>query len=217
MDHQTRTAYRNAGFGRAVPLGVRPAVLVVDLIRGFTDPDCVLGADLTDQVRATRRVLDTARARGFPVVFTTIQYEPNLQDCPLWLHKLPGLAVLQAGRAEVTIDPGLDRADDETIIVKKGPSAFFGTNLSSILIARRVDTVVLCGASTSGCIRATAVDLLQYGFPTLVPRECVGDRAKAPHDANLIDIDAKYANVTSMRETLEYLDAVGTPTRSGAP
>jgi nicotinamidase-related amidase len=192
-------------------------VLVVDLIHGFTDPDCALGADLTEQVRATRQVLDEARTRGHPVVFTTIQYEPNLKDCGLGLQELPGLAVLQTGRREVQIDPRLARADDETIIVKKGPSAFFGTNLASILIAQQVDTVVLCGASTSGCIRATAVDLLQYGFPTLVPRECVGDRAQAPHEANLLDIDAKYANVTSVCEALEYLRAAATPAWSTAP
>ncbi|MHA6795707.1 isochorismatase family protein [Pseudonocardia bannensis] len=188
----------------------------MDLIYGFTDPGCVLGADLTEQVQATRQVLDEARARGCPVVFTTIQYESNLRDCGLWLQKLPGLAVLQAGRREVEVDARLGRAAEETVIVKKGPSAFFGTNLASVLISQQVDTVVLCGASTSGCIRATAIDLLQYGFPTLVPRECVGDRAQTPHEANLVDIDAKYANVTSLQNALQYLGAVATPAGSAA-
>ncbi|NMH92010.1 isochorismatase family protein [Pseudonocardia bannensis] len=216
MDQQTSAVYTRAGFGQPVRLGTRPAVLVVDLIYGFTDPGCVLGADLTEQVQATRQVLDEARARGCPVVFTTIQYESNLRDCGLWLQKLPGLAVLQAGRREVEVDARLGRAAEETVIVKKGPSAFFGTNLASVLISQQVDTVVLCGASTSGCIRATAIDLLQYGFPTLVPRECVGDRAQTPHEANLVDIDAKYANVTSLQNALQYLGAVATPAGSAA-
>lgn len=211
MDEGTRTVYTRAGFGHPVALGSRPAVLVVDLIDGFTDPECVLGSDLTAQVCATRQVLDAARSHGFPVVFTTVQYESNLKDCGLWQQKMPGLDVLREGRKEVGVDARLGRAADETLVAKKGPSAFFGTNLASILISQRVDSVVLCGATTSGCIRATAIDLLQFGFPTLVPRECVGDRAQAPHEANLVDIDAKYANVGSLRDALDYLHAVATP------
>jgi maleamate amidohydrolase len=92
--------------------------------------------------------------------------------------------------------------------LKKGPSAFFGTNLASVLISQGVDTVVLCGATTSGCIRASAIDLLQYGYPTLVPRECVGDRAQDPHEANLVDIQAKYADVVSVEEAISYLESV---------
>ncbi|WP_214371176.1 isochorismatase family protein [Pseudonocardia sp. H11422] len=208
MDEQTKTVYTRAGFGRPVALGTRPAVLVVDLIYGFTDPGCVLGSDLTEEVTPTGQILETARSRGLPVVFTITQYEPNLKDCGLWLQKMPGLDVLRAGRREVEVDARLGRADEETLVVKKGASAFFGTNLASILISQQVDTVVLCGATTSGCIRATAIDLLQYGFPTLVPQECVGDRAQAPHEANLVDIDAKYANVTTVRDALDYLDGV---------
>lgn len=208
MDEQTRTVYTRAGLGHAVGLGVRPAVLVVDLIYGFTDPDCLLGAELTEEVTATVEVLRMARSRNFPVVFTTIWYESNLKDCGLWLQKMPGLGVLQEGRREVALDERLGRRDDETLVLKKGPSAFFGTNLTSILVAQQVDTVVLCGATTSGCIRATAVDLLQHGYPTLVPRECVGDRAQMPHEANLIDIDAKYANVTTLPDALAYLGSV---------
>jgi len=101
------------------------------------------------------------------------------------------------------------------VIVKKGASAFFGTNVAAILISQGIDSIILCGATTSGCIRATAIDLLQYGYPTLVPRECVGDRAQAPHDANLFDIQAKYADVVSLDEVLAYVESV--PTSVGAP
>ena len=108
----------------------------------------------------------------------------------------------------VEIDPRLEPREDETIVLKKGASAFFGTNLPSILISQGVDSVILCGATTSGCIRATAIDLLQYGYPTLVPRECVADRAQAPHEANLFDIQAKYADVVSLDEVLDYVESV---------
>jgi len=146
---------------------------------------------------------------GIPVIFTTIGFESNLKDGSLWLQKAPGLAELQVGGEWVEIDPRLERREDEVVILKKGASAFFGTNLPSVLVSENVDTLVLCGATTSGCIRATAVDLLQYGYPTLIPRECVGDRAQAPHEANLVDIQAKYADVVSVEDALSYLERVG--------
>lgn len=214
-DKQAQQVYERAGLGGSVTPGSNPAVLVVDFSCGFTDPDCTLGADMTAEVEATRGLLDVARDRGFPVVFTTIGFEKSGKDGALWIEKVPTLGELELGGRWIDIDPRLDRRDDEVIVVKKGASAFFGTNLASILIAQGVDTVVLCGATTSGCIRATAIDLLQYGFPTLVPRECVADRAQAPHDANLFDIQAKYADVVSVDEAISYLESV--PSRTAAP
>jgi len=214
-DEQARQVYERARLGGSVTLGKRPAVLVVDFSCGFTDPECALGSDLTAEVEATRRILDVARERGLPVVFTTIGFEGNGKDGALWLQKVPTLGDLELGGRWVDIDPRLGRREDETVVVKKGASGFFGTNLGAILVSQRVDTVVLCGATTSGCIRATAIDLLQNGFPTLVPRECVGDRAEAPHEANLFDIQAKYADVVSVAEALDYLESV--PARLGAP
>jgi maleamate amidohydrolase len=207
-DETARAVYEKAGLGQAVTLGERPAVLVIDFSCGFTDPGCPLGSDLTPQVEATRRLLDAARERGLPVVFTTIAFEPSLKDGGLWMQKVPALGVLQLGGAWAAIDPRLDPREDETVTVKKGASGFFGTNLASVLVTQGVDTVILCGATTSGCVRATAIDLLQYGWPTIVPRECVGDRAQAPHDANLFDIQAKYADVVSVDDALGYLEGV---------
>jgi N-formylmaleamate deformylase len=152
--------------------------------------------------------------KGLPVIYTTIGFEPSGKDGALWFQKVPALGDLELGGRWMEIDPRLGRREDETIVVKKGASGFFGTNLASILVSQGVDTVVLCGATTSGCIRATAIDLLQYGFPAIVPRECVGDRAQAPHEANLFDIQAKYADVVSLREALEYLESV--PSRLAA-
>jgi nicotinamidase-related amidase len=214
-DEAARAIYAKAGLGESVRLGRHPAVLVVDFSCGFTDPACPLGSDLSAQVEATRRLLDSARARGLPVVFTTIGFETSLKDGGLWLQKVPTLAELQLGGHWVEIDPRLGARDDETVIVKKGASGFFGTNLASVLVSQGIDTVILCGATTSGCIRATAIDLLQYGWPTIVPRECVGDRAQAPHEANLFDIHAKYADVVSVEDAIAYVEAVGEPVGAG--
>jgi len=210
-DEAAREVYARARLGESVTLGSRPAVLVVDFSCGFTDPGSTLGSDLTAEVAATRRLLDAARAKGLPVVFTTIGYDPSLKDGGLWLQKVPALGELRVGGRWVEIDPRLEPREDEPVVLKKGASAFFGTNLASILITQRVDSVVLCGATTSGCIRATAIDLLQLGWPTLVPRECVGDRAQAPHDANLFDIQAKYADVVPLGDALDYVESVPEP------
>ena len=207
-DEEARRVYAAARLGEAVTMGDRPAVLVVDFSCGFTDPACALGSELTAEVEATKRLLDAARAKGLPVIFTTIGYEPSLRDGGLWLQKVPTLGDLQVGGRWVAIDPRRAPREDETIVLKKGASAFFGTNLASILVSQGIDSVVLCGATTSGCIRATAIDLLQYGFPAMVPRECVGDRAQAPHDANLFDIQAKYADVVSVDEAIAYVESV---------
>jgi nicotinamidase-related amidase len=214
MSDETREIYERARLGQSVTLGARPAVLVVDFSRGFTDPESTMGSELTREVEATNRLLAAAREREIPVIFTTIGFEPNLKDGSLWLEKAPGLGELIIGSKWVEIDPRLERRDEETVILKKGASAFFGTNLPSILVSQGVDTIIMCGATTSGCIRATAIDLLQYGYPTLVPRECVGDRAQAPHEANLVDIQAKYADVVSVEDALTYIESV--PQKSGA-
>lgn len=201
----TASIYAGAGLGGSVRVGGRPAVLVVDLSRGFTDPASRLGSDLSAVVEATRRVLDVAREQEMPILFTTIAFDPSGRDAGLWPEKIPSVLDLKLGTPWVEIDPRLGRHPDEPVIVKKGASAFFGTNLSAILATQGTDTVVLCGATTSGCVRATAIDLLQYGFPAVVPRECVGDRAAGPHEANLVDIQAKYADVVRLEETLGYL------------
>ncbi len=207
-DEKARQIYDRARLGGTLRLGKRPAMLVVDFSCGFTDPECPLGSDLSRQVEQTKRLLEVARGKDLPVVFTTIGFEANLRDAGLWLQKVPLLAELQLGSRWVEIDSRLERLPNEPVVLKKGASAFFGTNLTAILISQQVDTVILCGATTSGCIRATAVDLLQNGFPTLIPRECVGDRAQEPHEANLFDIEAKYADVVSVEEALDYLESV---------
>ena len=215
-DEKAHQIYDRARLGGKLRLGKRPAMLVVDFSCGFTDPECPLGSDLSNQVEQTKRLLEVARGKDLPVIFTTIGFEANLRDGGLWLQKVPLLAKLQLGSRWVEIDSRLERLPNEPVVLKKGASAFFGTNLTAILISQQVDTIILCGATTSGCIRATAVDLLQNGFPTLIPRECVGDRAQEPHEANLFDIDAKYADVVSLKEALDYLGSVPAPVTAQA-
>jgi maleamate amidohydrolase len=205
-DDQARRVYEEARIGGAVGLRQRPCVLVVDFSCGFTDPSCALGSELSEPVAATRRLLDAARPKGLPVVYTTIGFEESMADAGNWPAKMPALAELKIGSRWVEIDPRLEPQPDDPVVLKKGASAFFGTNLPAILTARRIDSVILCGATTSGCVRATAIDLLQYGYPTVVPRECVGDRAQVPHEANLFDIGAKYADVVPLEQVLAELD-----------
>lgn len=199
--------YAVAGFGASITRGRRPAVVVVDFTRGFTEPEFATGADMSQEVHETARLVQAARDAGAPVVFTAIAYGSPVEG-RVWHQKAPGMATLLTGSAAVELDPRLDRRSDEPLVVKHGASAFFGTGLAPLLVGLGVDTVVICGATTSGCVRATAVDAVQYGFPVLVPRECCGDRAEGPHEANLFDIDAKYGDVLALDDVVAYLDSL---------
>jgi nicotinamidase-related amidase len=204
-DSERDRIYARAGWGQRIVRGSRPGIVVVDLTRGFTEPEYATGSDQTAVVAATGRLLGAARETGCPVVFTTIGYAAHGRDGGAWLQKAPGLGILLDGTPAADLDPRLPRAPEDVVLHKKGASAFFGTNLAAVLVAAGVDTVVICGATTSGCVRATAVDSVQWGFPTLVVRECVGDRAPGPHEANLFDIDAKYGDVISLDDALAYV------------
>ncbi|MFF0146931.1 N-formylmaleamate deformylase [Amycolatopsis sulphurea] len=197
---ETDRTYARAGFGAKVPRGDRPALVVVDLTRGFTEPDFPTGADLSAEVAAAGELVRAAHASGVPVIYTAIGYAPSEVDSIAWLRKAPGMRSLLDGSEEVALDPRLERRDSDQLIVKKGASAFHGTGLAALLSALHVDTVVVCGATTSGCVRATAVDSVQSGFDTLVVAEACGDRAQGPHDAALFDLQAKYADVVSLAE-----------------
>jgi nicotinamidase-related amidase len=204
----TAQVYDRAGFGRPVQRGRRPAVVVVDLTYGFTDPAYPTGAEMSGPVLATARLLVAARAAGLPVVFTTIAYDAGQIATLTWLKKATGMAALELGSRLVEIDDRLARRPDEHLVVKTGASAFFGTALASYLTAAGADTVIVTGATTSGCVRASVVDAVQHGFPTLVPRDCVADRAAAPHEASLFDIHEKYGDVVDLDDVLAYVGAL---------
>lgn len=213
MNDTTESIYERAKIGGRYQLGERPAVLVVDFSRAFADPDSQMGMDLSGPIGETRKVLDAARSADVPVIFLTIAYDPSGADGGVWFQKMPGMFGVKVGDPATEIDDRLARQPDEVVITKKGASGFFGTNLSAVLAALRVDTVIMCGATTSGCVRATAIDLMQYGYPNIVPRECVGDRAPGPHEANLVDMDAKYSDVVGVADALRYLEAVSSMRR----
>lgn len=202
---ETDATYDRAGFGSPVRRGERPVVVVVDLTKGFTDPAYPTGADLTGVVAATSQLVETARQAGVPVVYTAIGYTPAELDTVVWLDKAPGMRALAVDSEAVEIDSRLPYTDADHLIVKKGASAFYGTGLAALLASMKADTVIVCGATTSGCVRATVVDALQSGYPVLVPRECVGDRADGPAEANLFDIQAKYGDVVSLDDALAYV------------
>ena len=208
--------YEARGFGGRQGAGERPAIVVVDLIEGFTNPESRLACDTDSAVTATRDLLDAARARGVPVIFTTVSYtDDDLERAAMFVAKAPALAMLRPGSRWIEVDARLGRTPDETLITKLFASAFFGTSLDDTLRNAGCDTVVVVGASTSGCVRATAVDALQYGYRVLVPREAVADRAEEAHRASLLDIDAKYGDVVSLAEALAVVEAAGSLSTAG--
>lgn len=200
--------YDQAGFGRAVPRGTRPAIVVVDFSYGFTDTQYPTAADMTAPIAATRKLTDFAREAGFPVIYTTIAYHPGELDKLPWLKKATGMAALVEGSRLVQIDAATGIQPDDAVVTKKGASSFFGSTLAALLTGAQADTVIVTGATTSGCVRATVVDAVQSGFNVLVPADCCGDRAQAPHDANLYDMQQKYADVTDSNEILNWLGSL---------
>lgn len=161
------------------------------------------------EVLASKELLDLARSKDLPVIFTTVIFEDHYRDGGYFIEKVPALKALTKDSDWVNIDPRLERNQNkEPLIIKKYASSFFGTSLASILAFEKVDTTIIVGCTTSGCVRATAVDALQYGYRVVVPEECVGDRSLKAHEANLYDIQTKYGDVVSVEAVKAYLKGV---------
>jgi nicotinamidase-related amidase len=187
-------------------------LLVVDVNLGFTDPASPLVCELDDVVEAIRRLLGETRRAGLPVVYTTVSYDEGARrTAATFIDKIPALLTLEAGSRWVEIDPRIAPQPDEAVLNKLFASAFYGTALSSLLAAAGCDSLIVTGASTSGCVRATVVDAIQHGYRPIVPREAVGDRNPAAHEANLYDIDAKYGDVVSTDEVVAHLEELRAP------
>jgi nicotinamidase-related amidase len=198
---------RHEGFHGRAGFGTRPALLVIDVSVGFTDPASPLVCELDDVVEAIARLLDQVRRAALPVVYTTTAYdEAGKRAAAAFIDKVPALLTLEPGSRWIEIDPRIAPRPDEAVLTKVFASAFFGTTLASILASAGCDSVIVTGASTSGCVRATAVDALQHGYRVAVPREAVGDRNPAAHEANLYDIDTKYGDVVSLDDALAHLE-----------
>jgi len=197
--------YKRIGFSHRVGFGERPALILIDYCYGCTDPkSSPIGFDQPEAIHHSKRLLDAARRKGIPVIFTTVAYTKGFSEAGVFIKKIPSLKAFVLGSRATEIDERVKPKPNEPIIVKKYTSSFFGTSLSSLLNSLRVDTTILVGNSTSGCIRATSVDSCQYGFRTIVPQECVADRDPKVHEANLFDMDSKYADVVSVEEVMAY-------------
>jgi maleamate amidohydrolase len=205
-------SYSGGGFGCVLQPGVRPALIVVDFVMAYLTPGSPLYAAVESARDAAATLLQSARTAGIPVLHTNVAYQPGGRDGGVFFRKLPALRCFEVGAQPelAAFDPALEPAAGETVITKQYASAFFGTSLASTLVASAVDTLLIAGVSTSGCIRATALDACQYGFIPLVVRDAVGDRHPAPHEANLFDLQAKYAEVISLAAAVDYLGTLRT-------
>ena len=207
MSEDLDTNYARAGYHARQVWGTRPALILVDFARAYYEPDsplyggegCVIARD------NAARLVAVARETGTPVIFTEVRYQPGGIDGGVFFRKAPPLKVMEHGNPLGDLVEGLERRPEEPMVTKQYPSAFFGSSLAAMLTALGVDTVLLTGLSTSGCVRATCVDAMSHGFITLVVEDAVGDRAEEPHRANLYDMSAKYADLVSTSAAAEYL------------
>lgn len=197
-----------AGFGGRLTPGTRPALIMVDFVRAYFEPGAELYMGLDSCLHSAARVLEAARRAGILILHTRVTFSPGGVDGGHFFHKVGALKHFVGDAPLGRFMPEVLPLPDEIIVVKQYASAFFGTTLASTLSSSGVDTVIITGVSTSGCIRATAVDAIQHGFIPLVPRESVGDRDDGPHQASLFDLQSKYAEVMSEDSILEYLASV---------
>ena len=201
--------YRGVFSGK-LELGRRPAVIVIDFVRAYTEPGSPLYApDVAVAVTAAVPLLRAARERALPVFYTRVAYHPSGRDGGLFVRKVPALRMLVEGERLGEIVPEIAPAAEDVVLTKQYASAFFATSLAPALTTLGVDTLIITGCSTSGCVRATAVDAMQHGFLPVVVRECVADRRPEPHEANLFDIQAKYGEVMSRDQVFSYIATIG--------
>lgn len=197
--------YAKQGFGASSGFGEAPALLIVDFVNGFNDPNMFGGGNIPQAIANTKRLLAFAREKSLPVCFTRVVYADDGSDAGVFCMKAPTLRVLtEESHASQVVDD-LRPQHGELVLRKTQPSAFFGTDLAPWLIRQRVDTLLITGATTSGCVRATVVDSMSYNFRTIVVADGVGDRAEGPHEANLFDMRQKYADLHTTDEVMQRL------------
>jgi len=199
------TDYKAAGFGKELTFGKKPALLLIDFVQAYFDPKCALYANVEHALASALRVLDIARKKNIPIIYTNLSYQCGMKDGGRFFEKLNALNVFANGSNHGDWPEGVAPKENEFVISKQYPSAFFGTTLSSTLTAQSVDSVILTGLTTSGCIRATCVDAVSHGFTTFVVSDACGDRHQAPHNANLFDMQAKYAEIVDEGKIAKYL------------
>lgn len=198
--------YGQQQFGQETGFGRLPALLIVDFVNGFTDPHVLGGGNIPEAVVATAPLLAFFRARGLPAVFTRIVYADDGSDAGLWCEKVPRLRKLTDAAYTSQVVDTLAPRSGEFVVRKTQASAFFGTHLAGYLVSKGVDTLVIAGCTTSGCVRATVIDAMSMNYRTIVATDCVGDRALGPHDANLFDMKQKYSDLLAGAEIIAALE-----------
>lgn len=195
-------------YGGKAGFGTSPALLMIDFVEAYFDPDCDLYANVDDALQSALRVREAAHKAGIPVILTNVVYQDGGLDGGRFFEKVRPLRNFLRGNPMGDWPRGLTPTENELVISKQYPSAFFGTSLASTLTAMCVDNVILTGLTTSGCVRASCVDSMSHGFITTVVRDACGDRHSEPHEANLFDMQAKYADVVSEEEIIAHLNAL---------
>jgi maleamate amidohydrolase len=194
----------SGAFDGSLGFGAHPVLVLIDVCRAYIDPESPLYAGVESSVESMKRLVAAARTAGVPIVWTRVEYEPGGADGGYFYKKVPALKLFDRGSKYGEWVTGLEPLPGERVVTKQYPSAFVGTGLAETLHADGIDTVILTGWSTSGCVRASGVDTVSYGFIPIVVREAVGDRHPGPHEANLFDLQAKYGEVVSEADTLDY-------------
>jgi len=202
--------YSASGFGRALGFGRRPVLLVVDFVMAYLDPSSPLYAGVEAELGVLKRLVDAAREAGVPIVWTRVEYEPGGADGGHFYRKIKALKVFDRGGSLGDFHPDLRPREGELVLTKQYPSAFFGTGLERALQDMKVDTVLVTGLTTSGCVRASALDALQYGFAPVIIEDACGDRDAEVQRANIFDLGAKYADIIQSDDALSYLSSLKT-------
>jgi maleamate amidohydrolase len=203
-----RAIYRAQSIGESSGFGSSPALLIIDFVNGFNDPAMFGGGNIARAIAATKPLLQAARASNIPVVFTRVVYADDGSDACAFTLKMPRLVELTESAAASEVVSELAPKAGDLVLRKTQPSAFFGTHLAERLKERGVDTVLVAGCTTSGCVRASVVDSMSHNFRTVVVTDCVGDRAIAPHEANLFDMEQKYADLMTSEQAIARLQAL---------
>lgn len=198
----------SGAFDGHLPFGQRPALLIVDFVVAYLDPASPLYAGVEDALASNERLLAAARQAGIPVMFTNVVYTPGGADGGVFYRKVPALKLFDRGSPLGAFPDSLQPSEGELVITKQYASSFYGTHLAATLTAQGIDTLLITGLSTSGCVRATALDACQHGFLPFVVREACGDRHPGPHEASLFDLQAKYAEVISETQAIVHLQAL---------
>ena len=204
MSEELTENYRGA-FDGSLGFGKAPALILVDFVAAYFVESSPLYAGVEAELASALRIRDAARAAGIPVIYTNVVYQEGGADGGVFYRKVPALESFEAGNPLGGWAEGLEPADGELVISKQYPSAFFGTSLAETLNKRSIDTLIITGVTTSGCVRATCVDAMSYGFIPIVVADACGDRHAAPQEANLFDMNAKYADVVDEHTVIEYL------------